>query len=144
MCEEVLAAEDLEDQLKGWETVGWTWPAALEWFRSEAWSADEPSGEAVERGEGESGSLREAEGSGRGTPAHLEEGALAGASRRGDSAYEMGESHVGAPSVRAKAALGPGRRPNFNILRHIPAIVVTAVVAVALAFNGTRRRSSKL
>jgi hypothetical protein len=47
--------------------------------------AREPSGEAIERGEGESGLLREAEESGRENPAHLEVGALAGASERGDN-----------------------------------------------------------
>jgi Leucine-rich repeat (LRR) protein len=54
MCEEVLTTEDLEDQVRDWEALRWTWPAALKWFRSEAWRTDELSGEAVERGEGES------------------------------------------------------------------------------------------
>jgi TPR repeat protein/Leucine-rich repeat (LRR) protein len=141
MCEEVLTTKDQEIQLGNWEALGWTWPAALEWFRRETWRADESSGKALERGEGESGSLREAEENGRGTPAQFEVGALAGTSGSGDSA---GESHGGAASVLAKAALGPGRRPNITDLRHIPAIAVTVVVVVALAFNRTRRRSSRM
>jgi TPR repeat protein len=50
MCEEVLTMEDLEDQLERWEAVGWTWPAALAWFRSEVWRVEGSSGEAVEFG----------------------------------------------------------------------------------------------
>jgi hypothetical protein len=144
MCEEVLTTKDLEIQLGNWEALGWTWPAALEWFRKQSWRADETVGEVVERGKGESGSPQEAGDNGgapHSTPAHLGVGALAGTSGRGVSA---GESHGGAASVLAKAALGPGRRPNIADLRHIPAIAVTVVVAVALAFNGTRRRASRL
>jgi hypothetical protein len=145
MCEEVLTTEDLEDQLGDWEAVGWTWPAALNWFQSEVRRADEPSGEAVERGEGESGSLQEAEGNGRGTPAHLEVRALAGASTRGASTEEMGESHGGGAAVRASAglsreALSPGSRPKPATLRHfsraaIIISVIVAIIAIAVAVN---------
>jgi hypothetical protein len=31
LCEEVLATEDMEDQLQLWVALGWTWPAALKW-----------------------------------------------------------------------------------------------------------------
>ncbi|GAQ86530.1 hypothetical protein KFL_002950020 [Klebsormidium nitens] len=152
MCEEVLTTEDLEDQLESWEAVGWTWPAALEWFRSEVWRTDEPSGEALERGEGERGSLRKAEGNGRGTPAHLEKGALAGASRRGDSAEEKGESHRGGAAVRASAglpreALGPGSRPKLATLRRFSRVaiivsVIVAIIAIAVAVNQKQVRDT--
>jgi hypothetical protein len=146
--QEVCATEDLEDQLKHWEAVGWTWPAALEWFRSEAWRADEPSGEVrvVERSEGESGSLRKAEENGRGTPAHLEAmGALAGSSGRGDSAEEKGRSHRGGAAVRASAgflreALIPRSRPKLATLRCFSCVAtilspIVAITAIAVAVN---------
>jgi TPR repeat protein len=71
MCEEVLTTKDLELQLRNWEALGWTWPAALEWFRRESWRADKTVGKAVESSEGESGSLQEWEENGRATFAHV-------------------------------------------------------------------------
>jgi hypothetical protein len=132
MCEEVLTTQDLEDQLKRWEAVGWTWPAALEWFRGKAWRAHNPFGKAVESGKGESGLLQEWEGNGRATFAPVREGALSETCKPGDNAQE------------SRGALGPGRSFNRATLRRSFAGAVTIAVAVTVAVSRARPRSSRL
>jgi TPR repeat protein/Leucine-rich repeat (LRR) protein len=155
MCEEVLTTEDLEIQLGNREALGWTWPAALEWFRGEAWREEESSGEAVESVGGERGLHQEADENGGGSlhprPVHFGKGALAEPSGRAENA---GESHENPAAVLSNTAhsgeaLGPRRRPTFVILHHISTTagivaIALGVVAIAIAVSETRRRSLRL
>jgi TPR repeat protein/Leucine-rich repeat (LRR) protein len=132
LCAQVLRTERYAERLANdYIAAGEVWPAVLKWFRSEAWRADESSGEAVDLGEGESGSLQEREENGRATFAHVREGASSGLCEPGDEARE------------SRGELGTGHSSNPATLRRFSALAVTIAVVITVAVNKARPPSSR-